>query len=830
MPSLPQSVINSKTTLSEWGAIERPLNDNALQVNKAIIGFATSLVSNGRAGNGAVQSKPLCVFGDSLYNTLRVKLEAARLVSPVAPVATKHGKPPKPVKESKKFIIQKASALSKATLIMDDCLDDLKNGGFVPNRSMTSTVLEVRGIGFIHMLLFICSHAEYLNGCLYVKALSLIVTVHHFLESLQNYNGQNMIDPIQPMVISGQMMTDLRDTLKLAERKFPFDGLTIYKHAPELTVYSQFHQYIPTKSIAPRVHQAEIIQHVADAMNTGGLFIYKVMIGGGKTASFVGIAELIRYLRKTAPAVHGSTLVLFCCSNAAVKNEVGKLAYNSGFPFAMGSKVDEVIRITNNFNCKNDSDRLVIISGPDAGKEILNQRKAQGLKTVLFLDEPTTDADDIKAKELKSNVSIMKVLPFLTILASATMPDSEGMKPIVDIYKINYPGAVFKEVSDPSFAIPSDIQTFDGHSVVPYLGCECRSELEAAITVLENNKFLRRSLTANGALDLIMRCSKQNVPNLPDITQEFKSATSINTGNVLKFFINTLKVLSVQPDAVIAAVCAEVKQASQPPLDLTTIGTTGIIEFPHLTLIAHPTPDAAALEMFGPLLRDISSYGVSDATELLREYDKVQNERKIKMEKKQRSDSRKNARKTDDDVKGSEPDGIELPDFKFPARFQIGTLEHVRAYATSLGKFPCRNLVVLENLPLAELNVPDIYLTLLMCGVGIYHPESKILSAEYNSYVLEMAANGKLTFLIANRQAAYGTNFAIYKVIITEEYARERSLNSIFQLMGRTGRVNQSWKAKVIIGNELKDRLLASVKKPETIEAENIAAMVRMLE
>ncbi len=240
--------INAKGTLSDWRTIEEPLTPEQQAVLYCLQVKALYAVGDRKEANKAnIRTKPLTVL-NALYLNLRPRLQEIQLVSPlpVAPaespvVDTKSNrKPPakaKPAKESKADVIRTASALTAATKLVDDLLQDIKTSGFVPNRSMNSPVIEIRGIGLIHMLLYIIRHhTKYSNGDNYVKALSLIVSVQRFLDSVRDYQGQHMVDPTKLTGVSTQLLDDLQHSLNLAEQKFPFNGITIAKRAPELTV------------------------------------------------------------------------------------------------------------------------------------------------------------------------------------------------------------------------------------------------------------------------------------------------------------------------------------------------------------------------------------------------------------------------------------------------------------------------------------------------------------------------------------------------------------------------------------------------------------------
>jgi hypothetical protein len=131
----------------------------------------------------------------------------------------------------------------------------------------------------------------------------------------------------------------------------------------------------------------------------------------------------------------------------------------------------------------------------------------------------------------------------------------------------------------------------------------------------------------------------------------------------------------------------------------------------------------------------------------------------------------------------------------------------------------------LESLPL-DLNIPEWLMILLFAGVGVYMPHNKNISPAYSEYILTMAADGKLAFLVADDSIWFGANYPFSHVYIEEEIAKEHSIGAIFQLAGRAGRRGQSWTAKIYIGNNTSGRIMNYIRGTESLgvteEAKNM--------
>jgi replicative superfamily II helicase len=93
--------------------------------------------------------------------------------------------------------------------------------------------------------------------------------------------------------------------------------------------------------------------------------------------------------------------------------------------------------------------------------------------------------------------------------------------------------------------------------------------------------------------------------------------------------------------------------------------------------------------------------------------------------------------------------------------------------------------------------VDDFVLKLMFCGVAL-HME-KGLPRKYLNMVEELASQNLLAYIITDQSLCYGTNFPISNVIICDDLVCRLNMNEMFQLIGRAGRVGQSWTARAFL-------------------------------
>ena len=75
----------------------------------------------------------------------------------------------------------------------------------------------------------------------------------------------------------------------------------------------------------------------------------------------------------------------------------------------------------------------------------------------------------------------------------------------------------------------------------------------------------------------------------------------------------------------------------------------------------------------------------------------------------------------------------------------------------------------------------------------------KGLSAKYLDKVEELASQNFLAYIISDESLCYGANFPISNVILRDDLAEKLNMNEMFQLIGRAGRVGQSWTARAFL-------------------------------
>lgn len=122
---------------------------------------------------------------------------------------------------------------------------------------------------------------------------------------------------------------------------------------------------------------------------------------------------------------------------------------------------------------------------------------------------------------------------------------------------------------------------------------------------------------------------------------------------------------------------------------------------------------------------------------------------------------------------------------------------------------------VLSDIEL-QILPPEVSATMLS-GVGFYDPV--LLTDGENSTAIREATHGRLAVLGSTPDIAYGTNMAIITIFIDGCYGLQTTQNSLFQVIGRAGRLGKSYKARVVFNDiSVMKKALVSSNRNNLIE------------
>jgi hypothetical protein len=837
--------IKQKFSYLDWKLIEQKISDNELNILFMLIKYM-NYITNFIIDDVDMHMK-YKIIGEEIYlQHIRPKLEILRLNAVIIddkPTAKKKAK------QQNKTELIKLQTLEKSIKTFIDLLfkkytnDNISNN--ITNDIISLNILEYIGITLMFQLnnyIKLLKKHKSVNDCfdLYRQALGTYVSIKLFINKCTDIHGSNYLYTNQDILISKTLFDDIKCVLRR------FDDLqygtikNISYYAPQLLIQCDHQNIIPKTNIKPRKSQSDTMKSYVDHFNNGVLIVSNAMIGTGKTTLIVPIAQHTIIQRKTKPEYKQYQLV-FCCNILSVKIQAATLCFNALIPFGMAhictkmfdkdnnettdqSKMiykKDVVVIINNFNCKKDDDRIVIIGSPDAIKILYENDTDYSINYTLFLDEPTVglDSNVVSHELLSANIWLLINSPKRTILSSATMPSfkSNSMQYIINHLYNKYPGFIVNSIIGNEILIGCDVVTYTGDIIKPHNCCESVASIYNTIEHVKINPFLGRLYTYDIFYNLVKTSEKITYMYM------FEDIKDINANSIKEKSLMLMDELV--DDDTIKKCCMLTNNNSS--LNMTSIGTHDAYMFPNMTLIAvYSEIINNTLEIFIDLIKDLSydyfTLIMNDYDNAVKKYeedtqDAIASRKKKVVKKSKDFDDSEKQDKNQIDMDLMAKIG-EQPKIKFPLCLQINSEHHLKKY-NKFGSIKPRMQLILENIDFNS-SVDDKIKILLMCGVGVYSPMT--LDQKYTNEVIRLATNGMLAFVIADYNISYGTNYPFNTVVITKLFVEKHSMNTLFQLMGRAGRVNRSWTANVFVPQELYDKFITYITNPSVFDTEEI--------
>ena len=754
-------ISQEKLTASQWKSIEQ----NASPRDKLVIDALLSLIVQQDKKRNTDNNLGYC--GDQIYLDIIRSVLLDREVVNILPEPEKEDKKSKN-KKSKKI---KQKKLKKAELII---MENKK-------RKISESFQEIVDI------IFKTGNPSYGFASNYIEIrLATMLLYSKLFESKKKKTNQERFDLIQGMQkilhiakqysnISEIVKTDFSDRIECLKKMFGFTYEILFEKFPQSVYFTEYDDIFPTLTIQPYRSQKLLMEYLTS--NSDILVFYKAMIGTGKTSSILPICAWIDQQRKTNKV---KTQIIFCCSIEPVRHQVGKLAYNAGFKFGIGTTTDQGrLNIVNHYSCRKNEDRLLVIADLKSTHMMLSESQDY----VLFLDEPTVCADQEDHGVTRIVSQILVKAPKVTILSSATLPSEKEFEHLVTHFKDKYPDVVTKTILSRETKIGCDLIGMDGNQILPYDNCKSEEIYKNVLSTIDSNPFLGRLLSAPILFSLWNIFNKVDDIDLPSLQEYFSNPNNLNQNGIRDIILVLLNKLIGNPEHM---KLLKNTFGRNEPINLKKIATTDAHKCFGGCLIAVNEPEKVAVEIGKDILDEVESI-----QKIIGIYKKNLSRYEAAIEK------MKSRIKNDDD-RSKEEDTMCTPTLNFPSYLQINTFDHIKKYIPEQRKtMQSKSPLILESIP-TDLNIPDEFITLLYAGIGVYNPDNEdFLKSGYTNLVLELAISGSLAFVVSNDSICYGADLPFCHVIIGSDLAENHSISTIYQLMGRTGRVGKSWRAQV---------------------------------
>lgn len=877
--------LSEKFTQDEWNHIEKKYSPFEVKVLDCLKSLGKSSVNEVKQEHTILGDELYVANRDLLMKPLQLVFPIAKEIKEETSSKKKKEKP-LPTKER---IILENSKLRAKTHI--ETVLKTFNGDFQPKYAFNSEIVEIKGIGLLYAGHYLyTNNLQYRKTKFLPMVFTIMVSIEKFISNCQNLEGKNLlgVKDIVSKTLLNDMKAWL-DKLKTIytyngfaihdhapellvyteyDKAIPSTGIKPRKHQIELMqkINAYFGSgfllvYNPPMASGKTMSIAAICSYVIES-------IRKVK----PKFQFIFACNL--------PPVRDHAAGI--CYNAGIKFGIGSKNTITGKYAIINhfscSKDDERVAIITSPEVAYE-----ILSDDGFGTNCDEY--------MLFVDEPTVGADNINSETLKTNMAVLSVAPRRTILSSATFPDMNLIPNITNYFQQKYSSIVLDTVYSNEIQIGCDVKTFGFDLVVPHLGVKTQTQLKETIDTISKNPFLGRVYTSDVVRSLwssMKKCSI-DVPNIIEIfenvnnmssdkvraiamqlldilaNQEDKIIKEICSSNILvdRITLNNIenkkeKENKKKKDDENDLWENSDEDANPDELDFSKLATSQAWLMPNVTLIAAADPmDFAKNHFYNFVENDIYKHPLDvvndniqyykNTKNILKAFEKEVSEQECKREVYEKSIEKNSKRKSSDDDREKKDkekpvtkDDIDkklqefsdnIPKIKFPDFGHINSMDHIKKYAKHhASKLYGRNVRTpppLQSIQYDKFNVSDEILTLLFCGVGVYSTIDKSICPNYLKAVLEMASSGLLAYIIADVSICYGTNYPINNIIVTNEFAMQHSINTLFQLFGRAGRVGRSWIAAAYVSDLVARKLIDYVQKntKTVIEAENMATM-----
>jgi len=798
-----KDIYNKAFTAEQWTFVEKVLNEDERKRNEIIANLGDKIYN--------IDSQTdIVTIGEYLYQQIRPSFEKILNLSKLEKSKTKFK-----INKKTQIILDNTEKIMKTTI--NRVNDIIKN---IDTTDFNIAINNIKYIEFriIILMAYIDYHIKKINNIDNIEEIS--IASHKIYDTLIKETNWKKIFSIPDLVIelSSTLITDFRLKVELLDSKYNIKLFDIANRKPKLIYSTLYDNVIPMMNMQPYPTQIELINIIKENMKKGFMIFYKTLPGLGKTSM---ILALCHYIKKEYP----NKKIIFCCSDIleTVRLQVLRIMYNFKVKFGIAiGQSDKAYKITNSWNCKNDKDREMIVADYISTYLLLEEDHEN--EYILFFDEPTINTHKDTAM-LQILARILYNVPKHIILSSATLPSIDNMNDIINHYKQKYQHGVIEEVISNKTLVGCSIKDFDDNIITPHHLIKTPDELTNFIIKIKKEPLIGKFYTLQYLINLnhFMERYSLNL-NLGNIH-------SFNHENVIENIIILLEKVTkfTQKDFDIFKKIGNNEldniNDDNEDYDLDKIIpnkflTQHAFKYVGGTLIACNNPFDYVKEHFFPEVEKFMNK--MNIKSIHNEYEKYS--KQVDTLQKQVALIHEKF-KTDDKIDDAMAKIAHIkPTINFPINLQINTPEHIKLYAKYVESFDnslTKNYITPESIDITDYHVDDRLKFLLYMGVGIY---TRNMPNNYNAKVLEMLNDKQLAFIVADETFCYGANYQISNVIIYDDLCDQHSVNTILQLIGRTGRVGKSWYGRVFLDNNTCNRLKEFIINTDnySVEANNI--------
>jgi len=812
------SVISStKFSTSKWTSIEKPLDKNERERTKLLCDLGENMVFN-----NVYLKNNLVVIGDYYYLSIRDKLlKHIKLLKLDTKIINnfKINKKTKIILDNNNSIIQQK--LNSIINIFELSFNDINYEESI----YSINIIELR---IVILIKFIDYYLKK-NNLNEIEELSIACT--KIYDSINN--SKNLFDKICNIEgfnieLSSLLIQDFKLKIDELKEKYNIKLYDIANKRPKLIFETKYDSTISVIKMKPYQSQVDLVNVVKNNLDNGFLVYLQTLTGLGKTTSILSISKYISLKG-------GNYKVLFCCSNLldSVRIQVAKLMFNFGMKFGIGNSIgDDKYQLKISWNYSKDKSKLEKIKQIQNVNNIIDYHKIhicdtlicdyittylilknnKEFKFILFFDEPTLMTDNSNnSKILEYLTKILYYAPPNTILSSATLPERSEMFNFENYFIEKYPDATIENIRSNKTLVGCIIKDFNNNVITPHNNCRDHTELKLFIRKIQKNPLLGKFYTLPYLMNLNKFMEEYglniNLENITTFEQENILENILSLLNKIDENIDFENFKNIKCSTINdCQLDASLVDLTYNTVDYSKLLTSHAFKYVGTCFIADGNPLEFVQTHFYPKV------------EIIKEQLKIKNigDELIAYKKHlQNIDTKVNEinDKYPDDADGVRDEMIKdvyktKKQFRFKSLFQVNTIDHFNKFSTYVKNSDpslfCSRINY-EDLDINDFAIDDHLKFLLYMGIGVY---SLSLDENYTNTILELLNERKLQYIVSGEEFSYGSNYPISKIIINDSIGEHHSINTILQIIGRTGRVGKSYFGEVFIQERTLNKLI----------------------
>lgn len=625
------------------------------------------------------------------------------------------------------------------------------------------------------------------------------------------YREEIMDNTMIPDIIK----TFFADINRIAQGMLEMDDVfaQLFYHRPELMIYP-FSQKREGR-MGLYGEQIRLLNAVVDAV-----VLDRPLLLGDRMPPGTGKTFLVVPLTQKLVALKTNKTILFACQNQLVRTDVATTALlGKNLHMWMGryDAVNDEFLIRPYKSCFPNTWKKVYKTHDDHKSGNVNQQ-------MLFYKNATGKFPDLIVADLETCLALLKessmqhqfiayidefvsdqkantvmthlaeYLPRQTILLSAILPRFEDMPSFIQHFRMRHGASddAIVRIEANQLTISCTLVDQEGLVALPHHFIDSVDQIPILIRRIREDPLIGRMYAPQQVYQMIdhIRTDLQGTGYC--FEDHFPTASTIDHAGVRDYVLCLLEFMIDRPDVFEKMKAFRPRIMSRP--EIQKIATRDSHYFIGRTLVI------TSKESLFPILEEIRTDlmdGAPDIRSIMSSMEKERKEIERQMEHlrdSKRSDSRVDPVELQLDMSRLSEQLSMLQRFPWPEKYIVNTVQHAQRFHHD----------ILRPAPIPTLTaeyqeLPDLLFELLLSGIGVYD----FSQCTDHHRRLAMKAIRHISILFGGDEIVFGTNIeGLTNLFIDGTFGDRVSRNVLFQLIGRAGRIGQSYQALVVLNSQ----------------------------